>query len=135
MMITSSWVEFVDCRGFKSVEKIHSLHKKVKNRGKIEEMNEFRKGRKKTGGIKKGQKQTKTKIKELISEKTYEEATAKVMQNIVEMIFSPKSSVREKATKDYANYFLPTKTHNKNENFNSTEYEKRLLEIIEKAND
>lgn len=76
----------------------------------------------------------KTLIKEVLGNKTFEETKEKLLENMKESIFSDNPSIREKATKEYANYFIPTKTHNKNENkIDIEEFEDKLNVVISKA--
>jgi len=94
----------------------------------------FQKGKKKTGGIKKGQKHKKTILKEKLGIEAVEkidQLAPTAINNLVEFLASDDDNVRLAATKEILKYLFPTKRQ-----VETTDKMKKIEDIIaEHTND
>jgi len=92
----------------------------------------FQKGRKKTGGIQKGQKHKKTILKEKLGIDTVEkidQLAPTAINNLVEFLSSDDDNVRLAATKEILKYLFPTKRQ-----VETTHKNKTIEDIVRESN-
>ena len=93
----------------------------------------FKKGRTKSGGIKKGGKHKKTILKEKLGIETVEkidQLAPTAINNLVEFLSSDDNNVRLAATKEILKYLFPTKRQ-----VETTVKDKRIEDIIKESQD
>jgi len=93
----------------------------------------FKKGRKKTGGIKKGQKHKKTILKENLgieAIENVEQFEPTLIKNWIEFLCDNDKQIKLSATKELSKFVFPTKKQ-----VDSTIKQKRIEDIINDTSD
>lgn len=93
----------------------------------------FKKGRKKTGGIKKGQKHKKTILKQdlgIEAIKNVEQFEPRLIENWIQFLSDNDKQIKLSATKELSKFVFPTKKQ-----VESTIKQKRIEDVINDSSD